>query len=579
MKNLNLSLKFRILMLIGTLIFCQSLLVGQAIYKSKNLLAGFIHATHQELPATKYSTLVDMRHDTINSIVLKSMYLDLLKQKEQIGELRVELAQMAKEFNTYLNNLKELELSAESLKQLKDVTPVVNEYVQTAQIILESIILDKKDSFIQDKSKFESLFKKLEVDLEALSENIHKDAVGNNDIGQDIVESITLFSVLGIIFSLTIGAFTFIWTKKSFDNLLSKISRTSTSINNISHEVMSESTKVKDSTVEQSAAIQQSVSALSEMSSMIAQTSQNVKLSLETSQGAQEKANEGQQIMLRMSHSMDSIQKANLQLQGLSKIIEDINSKTAIINDIVFKTQLLSFNASIEAARAGQHGRGFAVVAEEVGNLAELSGQAAKEIETLLDDSQRKVNETLQVIEDRVSDGNKVSQQAKVAFNDISVNIKEINSQIKSINEATQQQEIGIQQTNSAMKQMDVTSHNNTEASSIALAKTDELNEIGNGLKNVVDQLIHLVNGSNQEFKKLIKFSSHLNKDEQRKDSAEFEKKSMLTLVADQNSSEPINAEEYSNIIDQIANRKIDSSTTTTNEIDKIDRKKFKRIA
>ncbi len=43
MKNLNLSLKFRILMLIGTLIFCQSLLVWQAIYKSKNLLAGFKH--------------------------------------------------------------------------------------------------------------------------------------------------------------------------------------------------------------------------------------------------------------------------------------------------------------------------------------------------------------------------------------------------------------------------------------------------------------------------------------------------------------------------------------------------------
>lgn len=579
MKNINLSLKFRILMLIGALIFCQSLLVGQAIYKSKNLLAGFIHATHQELPATKYSTLVDMKHDSINSIVLKSMYLDLLKQKEQIDELRVELNEMAKEFKMYLNNLKELELSAESRKQIKDVEPVVNEYIQTAQIILDSIIIEKKDNFIQDKNKFEILFKKLEVDLGTMSDNIHKDAVSNNDIGQDIVESITLFSVLGIIFSLTIGVFTFIWTKKSFDNLLSKINRTSTSINNISHEVMSESTKVKDSTVEQSAAIQQSVSALSEMSSMIAQTSQNVKLSLETSQGAQEKANEGQQIMLRMSHSMDSIQKANLQLQGLSKIIEDINSKTAIINDIVFKTQLLSFNASIEAARAGQHGRGFAVVAEEVGNLAELSGQAAKEIETLLDDSQRKVNETLQVIEDRVSDGNKVSQQAKVAFNDISVNIKEINSQIKSINEATQQQEIGIQQTNSAMKQMDVTSHNNTEASSIALAKTDELNEIGNGLKNVVDQLIHLVNGSNLEFKKMIKFSSHLNKDEKRKDSAEFEKKSMLTLVADQNNSESINAEEYSNIIDQIANRKIDSSATTTNEIDKIDRKKFKRIA
>jgi len=40
------------------------------------------------------------------------------------------------------------------------------------------------------------------------------------------------------------------------------------------------------------------------------------------------------------------------------------------MNDIVFQTKLLSFNASVEAARAGIHGKGFAVVADEVGNLA-----------------------------------------------------------------------------------------------------------------------------------------------------------------------------------------------------------------
>ena len=51
----------------------------------------------------------------------------------------------------------------------------------------------------------------------------------------------------------------------------------------------------------------------------------------------------------------------------------------------MFKTQLLSFNASIEAARAGQHGRGFAVVAEEVGHLAQTSGKAAEEIRNLLE--------------------------------------------------------------------------------------------------------------------------------------------------------------------------------------------------
>ncbi|MBC7465119.1 MAG: hypothetical protein H7256_03945 [Bdellovibrio sp.] len=50
--------------------------------------------------------------------------------------------------------------------------------------------------------------------------------------------------------------------------------------------------------------------------------------------------------------------------------MEEIGNKTKVINDIVFQTKLLSFNASVEAARAGEHGKGFAVVAEEVGKLA-----------------------------------------------------------------------------------------------------------------------------------------------------------------------------------------------------------------
>ena len=68
-------------------------------------------------------------------------------------------------------------------------------------------------------------------------------------------------------------------------------------------------------------------------------------------------------------------------------LIREIEDKTKVINDIVFQTKLLSFNASVEAARAGEYGKGFSVVAEEVGNLAEMSGHASKEIEGLLSHS------------------------------------------------------------------------------------------------------------------------------------------------------------------------------------------------
>jgi methyl-accepting chemotaxis protein len=150
------------------------------------------------------------------------------------------------------------------------------------------------------------------------------------------------------------------------------------------------------------------------------------------------------------------------------------------------------------AARAGQHGRGFAVVAEEVGNLAELSGTASKDIEVLLEESTRKVKETLSLIQARVSEGNRVSVNALEAFNGISKNIEDINSQLKAINEATQQQEIGIQQTNSAMKQMDISAQVNSRASNQAYHTTDNLKSQMSMMNSAVDELSHLIAGASQ---------------------------------------------------------------------------------
>ena len=128
-----------------------------------------------------------------------------------------------------------------------------------------------------------------------------------------------------------------------------------------------------------------------------------------------------------------------------------------MINDIVLKTQLLSFNASIEAARAGQHGRGFAVVAEEVGNLAQLSGGAATEIHTLLQGSLTQVddiinstkslvqktqdrvhvtNELVEQTQTKVHSGKKISADAQVIFEEIANEVMTISRQVENVNGA-----------------------------------------------------------------------------------------------------------------------------------------------
>lgn len=78
------------------------------------------------------------------------------------------------------------------------------------------------------------------------------------------------------------------------------------------------------------------------------------------------------------------------EIKEILEVIPLIKKKANIIDEIVFKTQLLSFNASIEAERAGENGRGFSVVAQEIGNLAQTSGSAAADISELIKSSLKK---------------------------------------------------------------------------------------------------------------------------------------------------------------------------------------------
>lgn len=247
------------------------------------------------------------------------------------------------------------------------------------------------------------------------------------------------------------------------------------------------------SATQQAAAVQESVASMTEMSSMIAQTSDSSSESLTNIRRMAERTEDGNRIMERLAASTEAINQANVQLREMVDIIGEISSKTSVINDIVFKTQLLSFNASIEAARAGQHGRGFAVVAEEFGSLAEMSGQAAKEIQALLETSKKHVSEIVEMTHQRVSDGQAVSKEALAIFHEISRETGQITKQIQRISEATREQQIGVQQTSTAMNQMDQAAQRNSLLAGDTLRSASDLSEQSRKLTNIMRGLLSLI--------------------------------------------------------------------------------------
>jgi methyl-accepting chemotaxis protein len=245
---------------------------------------------------------------------------------------------------------------------------------------------------------------------------------------------------------------------RQLQNTVNSLTASVQSLTKVSHSLKSTSNDLTDVISQQASAVQESVASMAEIRATLGQNAENAKQSSELANSVSEKTESGTVIMEKMVVSMSSIQTANSQLQNIAQIIHEINLKTQVINDIVFKTQLLAFNASIEAARAGQHGRGFSVVADEVGNLAKMSGQAATQIQGLLEDSKRQVSTILNMTESRVSEGQAVCQEAKKSFSNIASNILKITSQVNSIANASLEQEIGIKQISEAMGQIDLSS-------------------------------------------------------------------------------------------------------------------------
>lgn len=122
------------------------------------------------------------------------------------------------------------------------------------------------------------------------------------------------------------------------------------------------------------------------------------------------------------------VEKITNQIEETNQAVSSINEAVDLIMDITGQTSLLSLNASIEAARAGQAGRGFAVVADEIKKLSEQSAQGADTIKQVADNIFEKSNESVALV-------NEVRELIGKEQEDISVTKESFEILSKTIND------------------------------------------------------------------------------------------------------------------------------------------------
>jgi methyl-accepting chemotaxis protein len=356
-------------------------------------------------------------------------------------------------------------------------------------------------------------------------------------------------------FYLLSGIFTFIglaiavWfslaLSKSVNALTTTLGVNSQDVSEASNKIASQSTELSESATEQAAALQETVAAVDEISAMVEKNAEAANKSKEVSSQSRETAMRGRQIVENMLHAIGEINQqndeiseqmdqSNKQLNEITKLINDIGSKTKVINEIVFQTKLLSFNASVEAARAGEYGKGFAVVAEEVGNLAQMSGNAAKEItdmleqsvrqvETIVGETKTKVERLMSESRKKVEQGTLTAKECNEALEEILNNVSSVDTLVSEIAVASQEQSTGIREISKAVGQMEEVTQQNSSVAQSSSTSAEQLRAQSAQLNSIVEDLVEIVHGDKSKFK--FKQHSDEKRDTQKNNVVKFHKK------------------------------------------------------
>jgi methyl-accepting chemotaxis protein len=253
-------------------------------------------------------------------------------------------------------------------------------------------------------------------------------------------------------------------------NLNSMVSEVKISAEQLSlgiNQLSSASQSLAQSTAEQSATVEELFAAVNDIAAKAEENAEKAGQATALAEGIRGNVTEGSEQMLRMTQAMDDINTASKSIGTVMKVIDEIT----------FQTNILSLNAAVEAARAGQHGKGFAVVADEVRSLASRSANAAGDSNTLIENTLSKSRLGTEIVKE-------TSDSLKTILDGVANSTAVVNQIAKS----SAEQNIAIDDVNQGINQLTSVVYQNSATAEESAAATDEMQSQIGALLNMVGQ-------------------------------------------------------------------------------------------
>ncbi|MFW5861202.1 MAG: methyl-accepting chemotaxis protein [Spirochaetota bacterium] len=255
-------------------------------------------------------------------------------------------------------------------------------------------------------------------------------------------------------------------TMDQFEKLISEVVVATQNLGQAVQEIASGNENLSQRTSEQASSLEEIAATIEESNATTKQNADNALQANRQADNATKLAEDGGSVV------QDAVGSINEMNQSSKRIAEIIS----MINEIAFQTNLLALNAAVEAARAGEQGRGFAVVAGEVRNLAQRAGNAAKEINELIQDSV-----------DKVERGTELVNKSGEALREIIEGIKQVNNIVSEIAAASEEQRRGIDQINVAVTDMDTMTQQNAALVEQTASASEEMSNQAQELLSMMD--------------------------------------------------------------------------------------------